>query len=51
MHSRFVNEKRYRTRFMHEAQIVSQLQHPNILPIYDYGRFEDGHSLLYYERD
>ena len=41
MHSRFVYEERHRTRFMHEAQIVSQLQHPNILPIYDYGTFED----------
>ena len=42
MHKRFIDEGRSRTRFMREAQVVSQLQHPNILPIYDYGSFEDG---------
>ena len=46
MHARFVNEERSRIRFMHEAQVVSQLQHQNILPVYDYGSFLD--NTLYF---
>ena len=29
-------------RFVHEAQTLSQLQHPNIVPIHDLGQLEDG---------
>jgi len=29
-------------RFVEEAQVGGQLQHPGILPVYDLGRFEDG---------
>ncbi|MCB9797997.1 MAG: protein kinase, partial [Alphaproteobacteria bacterium] len=29
-------------RFIHEAQIVAQLQHPAIVPVYDLGRRDDG---------
>ncbi len=30
-------DPQFTARFEHEAQLVAQLQHPNILPIYDYG--------------
>jgi serine/threonine protein kinase len=33
-------------RFAEEAQITAQLEHPNIIPVYDLGTDEDGH--LYY---
>jgi serine/threonine-protein kinase len=29
-------------RFVEEAQISGQLQHPGVVPVYDLGRFEDG---------
>jgi serine/threonine-protein kinase len=29
-------------RFVEEAQVGGQLQHPGILPVYDLGRFDDG---------
>jgi tetratricopeptide (TPR) repeat protein len=32
----------FRQRFEREAQAIAQLNHPNILPIIDYGREEDG---------
>ncbi|MCB9766490.1 MAG: serine/threonine protein kinase [Alphaproteobacteria bacterium] len=30
------------TRFLQEAQIIAQLEHPNIVPVYDVGFEEDG---------
>ncbi len=35
-----------RSRFLHEAQTTAQLDHPGIVPIYDYGELDDG--ALYY---
>ena len=29
-------------RFVEEAQIGGQLQHPGVVPVYDLGRFADG---------
>jgi len=35
-----------RTRFLREARITGQLEHPSIIPVYEIGRHEDG--TLYY---
>jgi serine/threonine-protein kinase len=29
-------------RFLHEARVAAQLEHPNIVPVYDIGRLPDG---------
>jgi serine/threonine-protein kinase len=33
-------------RFMHEAQVVAQLEHPAIVPVHDLGRLPDGRWFL-----
>ncbi len=33
-------------RFMNEAQVVAQLDHPAIIPVHDLGQLEDGHWFL-----
>ena len=33
-------------RFLEEAQIAAQLDHPGIVPVYDHGRFPDGRLWL-----
>jgi tRNA A-37 threonylcarbamoyl transferase component Bud32 len=35
----FVNDDTYLQRFNREVQIVSQLEHRNIVPVYDYGQY------------
>lgn len=42
IHKRLVHSGSNEHRFRQEAQIVSQLQHPNILPIHELGRLPDG---------
>jgi serine/threonine-protein kinase len=39
-------ERVYVQRFIREAQITAQLQHPNIVPVYDFGRWEGGMPCL-----
>src|SRR5215213_4945501 len=34
-------DRQYAARFIREAHAIAQLQHPNILPIYDYGEEKD----------
>lgn len=41
MHEHFIYDEKSRLRFIQEAQVLSQLQHPNILPVYDYGELEN----------
>ena len=38
--SAFLNDDAYLQRFEREVKIVSQLEHRNIVPVYDYGEFE-----------
>src|SRR5712692_2473370 len=41
LHSSFVQEPDFRTRFQQEAETIARLEHPNILPIHDYGQQQD----------
>ena len=41
LHERYKNEPALLQRFVEEAQIGGQLQHPGIVPVYDLGMHED----------
>lgn len=45
MHNVFLQDETFRTRFEREARIVARLEHPNIVPIYDYSE-QDGNPYL-----
>lgn len=42
LHSRLLDNSNSLQRFVQEAQVGGQLQHPNILPVYDLGVLPDG---------
>ncbi len=46
IHARFANDPESLERFLEEAQITAQLEHPNIVPIHDVGVMSDG-TLFY----
>ena len=46
LHAQFVNSKEIRARFMNEAKVMAQLQHPNIVNLYDYVETENGLYLI-----
>ena len=42
VHNRYLQNRGILNRFREEAQISAQLQHPNILPVYEIGMVENG---------
>ncbi len=40
MHKSFLDDQDFLARFTREAQIVAKLEHPNIVPIYDFSEYE-----------
>lgn len=46
LHRRWLAEPRYVERYLEEARTVAQLDHPNIVPIYDVGRTSDDRPLM-----
>src|SRR5437870_4699141 len=46
LHGRLRAEPRYRRRFVEEAQITGQLQHPGVPPVHELGELADGTPFL-----
>ena len=42
IHPNLLSKQNVTSRFIEEAQVGAQLQHPNIVPIHELGRLEDG---------
>ncbi len=40
IHQSFLNDNQFVARFKREAQIIAQLEHPNIVPVYDFDEYE-----------
>ena len=40
LHPAFLEDKNFHARFSREAKLVARLEHPNIVPIYDYAEHE-----------
>src|SRR5512147_247534 len=37
----FTFDPQFRTRFQREAEVIATLEHPSIVPVYDFGEHED----------
>ncbi|MFO0630097.1 MAG: protein kinase [Polyangiales bacterium] len=51
LHSRYTakgDDPAFQKRFLLEASILSRLQHPNIVTLYDYGRIEEANEEIYF---
>ena len=40
LHPAFDEDKSFASRFQREARVVAKLEHPNIVPVYDYAEYE-----------
>jgi len=40
LHQAFMEDANFQARFQREARLVAKLEHPNIVPIYDYAEYE-----------
>jgi len=40
LHPAFNEDKSFASRFQREARVVAKLEHPNIVPVYDYAEHE-----------
>src|SRR5205085_3718780 len=45
--SHLADSAAFRARFQREAEVLAQLEHPNILPVFDYGEV-DGQAYIVY---
>lgn len=41
LHPAFHQDESFTTRFQREARVVAKLEHPNIVPVYDYSEYEN----------
>ena len=46
LRAHFIDDDEFINRFKKEAQAAAKLSHPNIVNIYDVGRFEDVHYIV-----
>lgn len=46
MHTAFLTDENFLARFQREARIVAKLEHPNIVPIYDYAEKDNNPYLV-----
>lgn len=46
LHKKYLSNSNIKERFKHEAATLSQIQHPNIVKLYDYVETNDGLYLI-----